>query len=134
MPVSNAWVGAHQPEYRVDGLWPHHHAAHEADGDLKYNNRPDAAAIVAKEKEREWRLRRLGLDIVRYGFTMAAFRRDELIGRFAQFLRDNPPRDEPIRWWKHVPGVGPVTPQPDDWPSPHPTSVALPAQWWRDGR
>ncbi|NDL59144.1 hypothetical protein [Phytoactinopolyspora mesophila] len=134
MPVSNAWVGADEPEFRLDGLWPYHFAAHEADGAGKYNNRPDAAAIVAKEKEREWRLRRLGLDIVRYDFGMAAFRRDEMIRRFGRLLRDNPPRSVPIRWWKHVPGVGPVDPGPADWPSPHPTSIILPPDWWRDGR
>lgn len=27
MPVSNAWIGADRPRYRVDGLWPWHWAA-----------------------------------------------------------------------------------------------------------
>jgi hypothetical protein len=132
IPVSNAWVGSNGPERRVDGLWPWHHAAHEADGAVKYNNRPDAHSIVTREKDREWRLRRLGLDIVRYDFSMAAFRRDELISRFRQLLRDNPPRDEPIRWWKHVPGDGPVEPEPDDWPSPYEPGIILPPRWWAE--
>jgi hypothetical protein len=134
MPVSNAWVGDGCPEFRVDGLWPYHHAVSEADGASKYNNRPDAAGIVFKQNEREWRLRRLGLDIARYGFPLAAFRQHELISRFAQLLRDNPPRSEPVRWWKHVPGIGPVEPAPADWPSPHPTGILLPPGWWRDKR
>ncbi|WP_166355495.1 type IV toxin-antitoxin system AbiEi family antitoxin domain-containing protein [Phytoactinopolyspora limicola] len=133
-PVSNAWVGVDGPEHRVDGLWPFHFAAYEADGALKYNNRPDAAVIVTREKEREWRLRRLGLDLARYDFGMAAFQRDELSARFRRLLQDNPARVTPIRWWKHVPGVGPVEPGPTDWPSPLPTTVALPPGWWRDRR
>jgi hypothetical protein len=52
-----------------------------------------------------------------------------LAERFSALLRDNPARAEPIRWWKHVPGVGPVEPEPADWPSPHPVSVVLPAGW-----
>lgn len=126
LPVSNAWVGVDRPTFRVDGLWPHHWAVFEADGAVKYDNRPDAAVIVAKQNEREWYLRRLGLDLVRFGWDLAAFRRGELAGRFAALLRDNPPRVQPVRWWKHDPGVGPVEPEPGDWPSPYAVPVALP--------
>ncbi len=131
MPVSNAWVGRDSPEFRVDGLWPYHWAASEADGAVKYDNRPDASHIVASQNDREWRLRRLGLDIVRYGWQLAANRRAELADRFADLLKDNPPRDEPIRWWKHEPGLGPVEPSPHDWPSPNPALIVLPAGWDR---
>lgn len=131
MPVSNAWVGRDSPEFRVDGLWPYHWAASEADGAVKYDNRPDASRIVASQNDREWRLRRLGLDIVRYGWQLAANRRAELADRFTDLLKDNPPRDEPIRWWKHEPGVGPVEPAPHDWPSPNPALIVLPAGWDR---
>ncbi|MGH8825693.1 MAG: hypothetical protein ACRDVN_14655 [Jiangellaceae bacterium] len=127
MPVSNAWVGADAPVYRVDGLWPFHWAASEGDGAVKYDNRPDASAIVAAQNEREWYLRRLGLDFARYGWQLAMFRRAELAQRFTALLRDNPPRREPIRWWKHVPGVGPVDPTSADWPSPLPVDAVLPA-------
>ena len=128
MPVSNAWVGRDGPTYRVDGLWPWHWAASEADGALKYNNRPDAAAIVLAQSEREWYLRRLGLDIARYDWQLATRRRHVLASRFAALLRDNPPRHVPIRWWKHVPGIGPVDPEPADWPSPLPTDLLLPGK------
>ncbi len=127
MPVSNAWVGADGPVYRVDGLWPFHWAVSEGDGAVKYDNRPDASSIVAAQTEREWNLRRLGLDFARYGWPLALYRRAELAQRFAALLRDNPPREEPIRWWKHVPGVGPIAPEPADWPSPLPVEVVLPA-------
>ncbi|PSL03159.1 putative AbiEi antitoxin of type IV toxin-antitoxin system [Haloactinopolyspora alba] len=129
MPVSNAWVGAERPEFRVDGLWPYHWVVSEADGAVKYDNRPDASRIVAKQGEREWRLRRLGLDVVRYGWDLAAHDRAELAGRFAALLRDSPARAQPIRWWKHVSGVGAVEPGPGDWPSPRPASIVLPAGW-----
>src|SRR5918994_3953138 len=119
MPVCNAWVGSSSPVYRVDGLWPFHWSAYEADGALKYDNRPDASSIVAAQSEREFYLRRLGLDVARYGWDLGFRRRATLAERFAALLRDNPARAEPIRWWKHVPGVGPVEPEPADWPSPH---------------
>jgi hypothetical protein len=45
LPVCNAWVGENEPEFRVDGLWPYHWVAFEADGALKYDNRPDASRI-----------------------------------------------------------------------------------------
>ena len=106
-PVSNAWVGRDGPIFRVDGLWPWHWAASEADGAIKYNDRPDAAEIVMAQTEREWYLRRLGLDLARYNWQLATRRRRELAARFAALLRDNPPRPEPIRWWKDVPGFGP---------------------------
>jgi hypothetical protein len=129
MPVCNAWVGSSGPVYRVDGLWPFHWSAYEADGALKYDNRPDASSIVAAQSEREFYLRRLGLDVARYGWDLGFRRRAALAERFSALLRDNPARAEPIRWWKHVSGVGPVKPEPADWPSPHPVSVVLPAGW-----
>lgn len=131
LPVSNAWVGADEPEYRVDGLWPYHRAAFEADGALKYDNRPDASRIVARQGEREWRLRRLGIDIVRFGWDVAWRSRDELAARFTALLRDNARHQKPVRWWKHVPGVGAVEPEPGDWPSPGRPGTVLPAGWDR---
>lgn len=126
LPVSNAWVGLEGPTFRVDGLWPYHWAANEADGALKYDNRPDAGRIITAQNDREWYLRRLGLDLVRYDWDLAWRRRRELADRFAALLRDNPIRSVPIRWWKHVPGVGPVMPEPSDWPSPRPLLGTLP--------
>ncbi|SDU87255.1 Transcriptional regulator, AbiEi antitoxin, Type IV TA system [Jiangella alkaliphila] len=131
MPVANAWVGADQPEYRVDGLWPFHWAVFEADGAIKYDNRPDASRIVARQVEREWRLRRLGLDVARFGWNLAFRRRGDLAQRFQALLAANHARSAPVRWWKDVPGIGPAEPRPDDWPSPAPTSIELPAGWER---
>jgi len=92
-------VGDGYPLYRLDHLWPHHWVAAEGDGALKYNGRDDAAAVVKAEKEREWALRRLGLDVVRYDWELAAHRRDELAARFQAVLAPNPVRPEPMQWW-----------------------------------
>jgi hypothetical protein len=71
MPVCNAWVGDGQPRYRVDGLWPFHWSAFEGDGAIKYDNRPDASQVIAAQNEREWYLRRLGLDFARFRWELA---------------------------------------------------------------
>ncbi|WP_158564151.1 type IV toxin-antitoxin system AbiEi family antitoxin domain-containing protein [Jiangella anatolica] len=131
LPVSNAWVGANGPEYRVDGLWPFHGVVFEADGALKYDDRPDASQIVAKQGEREWQLRRLGLEVVRFGWGLAWGNRAELAARFAAVLQDNNRRESSVRWWKHVRGVGAVEPEPADWPSPVRPGTVLPAGWDR---
>lgn len=128
MPVSNAWVGETGPEFRVDHLWPHHRAVGEADGAVKYEVE-SAAAVVRKQNDRDFRLRRLGLDVVHYGWDEAFRNRRQLAERFAALLRDNPPDREPLRWWKHVPDGEPVAPNSDDWPSPHPLGLILPAGW-----
>lgn len=99
VPLSNVWVGDGYPLYRLDHLWPYHWVAAEGDGALKYSSRGDAAAVVAAEKEREWILRRLGLEVVRYGWDLAARRRGQLTTRFAQVLSENPERSTPVQWW-----------------------------------
>ncbi|MBB3036365.1 hypothetical protein [Hoyosella altamirensis] len=134
LPIPNAWVGDGKPEYRLDGLWPWHWAGFEADGAVKYNNRPDAADVIARQQEREWVLRRLTLDLCRFGWKIAFGRLDELTLRFAQMLDANRIRDEPIRWWKHDPVLGPVDPEPSDWPSKHPSGIILPPGWRVDAR
>jgi hypothetical protein len=132
MPVANAWVGADGPERRLDGLWPFHRAAYEADGAVKYNNRADAAQIVRAQNDREFRLRRLGLDFVRFGAVDVYPDRRPLADRFRALLFDNPPQAEPVRWWKNGPGGQPVEPAPEDWPSPFPQGLVLPAGWAED--
>ncbi|GGC58128.1 hypothetical protein IEU95_07070 [Hoyosella rhizosphaerae] len=134
LPIPNAWVGDGKPMFRLDGLWPWHWAGFEADGAVKYNNRADASKIVFDQNEREWLLRRLSLDLCRFGWQLAYPRLDELILRFAQLLAANPVRHEPIRWWKHDPLLGPVEPEPDDWPSKYPSGIVLPPRWWVDTR
>jgi Transcriptional regulator, AbiEi antitoxin len=98
VPLSNVWVGPGYPLYRLDHLFPWHWVAMEGDGALKYDG-PTAAAVVQAEKEREWFLRRLGLEVMRYGWDLAYRRRAELTARVASVLAANPVRPEPIQWW-----------------------------------
>jgi hypothetical protein len=97
---------------------------------VKYHYRSDAAEIVQAQNEPGFWLRRLGLDFARYSAPDVYGDRTALAGRFPALLRDIPP-GEPIRWWKDVPGVGPVEPKREDWPSPHPLGLVLPAGWRR---
>jgi hypothetical protein len=98
IPKSNVWVGPGYPLYRVDHLWPWHWVVAEGDGALKYRGR-DPALVIAQEKDRQWQLSRLGLEVVRYGWPLASRRRTELAVRFQAVLADNPARAIPIRWW-----------------------------------
>jgi hypothetical protein len=98
IPLSNVWVGPGYPLYRLDHLFPWHWVAMEGDGALKYDG-PMVAKIVEAEKEREWFLRRLGLDVIRYGWDLAYRRRTELAARVASVLVAHPPRQEPVKWW-----------------------------------
>jgi hypothetical protein len=65
-PLSNVWVWTGRQWFRVDHLLPDSGIVLEADGAIKYNNRPDADIIVTSEKERERLLRGLGFGVVRY--------------------------------------------------------------------
>ncbi|MFW6205252.1 MAG: type IV toxin-antitoxin system AbiEi family antitoxin domain-containing protein [Actinomycetota bacterium] len=132
MPVTNAWVGRDGPQWRLDGLLPWHWWGYEGDGALKYDNRADASQIVQAQQEREFQLRRLGLDLLRYGWPDAYPRRRALADKVLAMFADHPPQSEPVRWWKDVPGYGPVEPAQEDWPSPCPAGIVLPAGWERD--
>jgi hypothetical protein len=81
VPVSNAWFLAGGREFRVDHYLSEIGVVLEADGALKYNNRPDADQVVAAEKERERLLRNLGLGIVRYNWALALHNPRELVRR-----------------------------------------------------
>ena len=129
MPVTNAWVGRDRPEWRLDGLFPWHWWAYEADGAVKYDNRDDAAQIVRAQQEREFQLRRLGLDLLRYGWADAYPNRKPLVAKARAMFCDHPPRPKPVRWWKDVPGKGPVEPSREDWPLADSRGLVLPAGW-----
>jgi hypothetical protein len=127
MPVANAWVGRDRPERRVDGLLPWHGWAWEGDGALKYDNRSDASKIVRDQNDREFTLRRIGLDFLRYSWADVFPTRAPFAAKARAMFADHPARSTPMRWWKHVPGVGPVEPEPGDYPSPYPIRIILPA-------
>lgn len=127
MPVANAWVGHDRPRKRLDGLLPWHWIALEGDGAGKYENQ--GARVIREQNEREFYLRRLKLDFVRYTWSDVYPGRLPLAEKVRAVIAERPPRDKPVRWWKHVPGGDPVEPNAADWPSPNAMRIVLPAGW-----
>lgn len=108
-PLSNVWIRVGARRYRVDHLLPETGVVVEADGAIKYNNRPDAAKIVTDEKNRERDLRSAGFEIVRYNWDLAISRPLELLRRVdaAGRLRRGA---VPDCWSLTAPPVEPVEP------------------------
>ena len=73
-PVSNAWIDCGKRWFRVDHLLPATGVVLEADGAVKYRNRPDADSIIHQEKAREHHLRRAGYAVARYSWSEAVAR------------------------------------------------------------
>jgi hypothetical protein len=120
-PLSNVWIRAGGRWFRVDHLLPAEGVVLEADGALKYNDRPDAARIVADQVERERLLRSVGLVVVRY--TASQVRSDPrgLLRRVDAEIRVRGLR--PFADWSWF-GLGPQSaPQPAHQPSPGPARV-----------
>ena len=97
-PLSNVWMTVGRRHYRVDHFLPASGVVLEADGAIKYNDRPDADKIVASEKERERELRSLGLAVVRYNFDLAMRRPAELLRRVDTASRSRSGRPVPACW------------------------------------
>ncbi|TDC48186.1 hypothetical protein E1212_21945 [Jiangella ureilytica] len=98
VPVSNVWIDTGRRRYRVDHLLADRWLVFEGDGSLKYDGRLDAGRVVADQREREWQLRELGLEVVRYGWDLARNDRKRLAVRFAAAIKRCPVRATPISW------------------------------------
>ncbi len=97
-PLSNVWVRTDATWFRVDHLIPSTGVILEADGAVKYNNRPDADAIVRSEKERERLLRQAGFAVGRYSWSDAVNAPRTIPSRAAQAGRSRPPGTPPTCW------------------------------------
>ena len=97
-PVANAWVLGLPKPRRPDLLLPDHGIILEADGAVKYDNRPDAAAIVTQEKERDWELRSLGFDVLRFDWSLAVHRPALLAARIRNLMQQRRGRPTPTCW------------------------------------
>ncbi|NED99934.1 type IV toxin-antitoxin system AbiEi family antitoxin domain-containing protein [Phytoactinopolyspora halotolerans] len=100
VPISNAWVDLGADRFRPDHLLDDRWLVFEGDGDLKYNDRLDAARVIGDQREREWRLREYGLEIVRYGWSDARHHRRRLAERFRAVIAARVPRDRPCPWYR----------------------------------
>lgn len=95
-PVSNVWIADGPQPRRVDHLYVAGALVLEADGAGKYTDR--AAAVLRAEKEREYRLRQLGFEVVRYDWALASGRPHELAIRVATALSERTGRVAPPIW------------------------------------
>jgi len=101
VPISNAWIdlGAvrFRPDHLLDELWE----IFEGDGAWKYNDRPDAGSVIAKQREREWHLREAGYEIgLRYGYREARYERPVLARRFQAAIATRQPRRRRAAWYR----------------------------------
>ncbi len=103
-PQSNVWFVAEGRAFRVDHYLPERGVVLEADGAVKYNNRPDADAVVTEEKERERLLRGLGLGLVRYNWALAENRPRELVRRCDEEARRIAGTFRTVPWDLSAPG------------------------------
>lgn len=94
---TNEWVGEHLPVFRLDHYWPEQRVGAEADGLRKYLS--DPAATIRQEKEREWRLQRMGIRLIRYGWAVAVGSPDLLAHRVRELLAAPPlPPGQLLTW------------------------------------
>ncbi len=85
---TNEWVGRYLPTFRLDHYWPEQRVGAEADGVGKYLTNP--ADVIRHEKDREWRLQRMGIRVIRYGWKVAVGS-PEILAERVQELLDAPP-------------------------------------------
>ncbi len=97
-PLSNIWITVGGKWFRVDHLLPETGVVIEADGAIKYNNRPDAGQQVMVDRERERLLRQLGFVFVRYDWAIASHAPAELMRRVDEAARTRPLRPVPTSW------------------------------------
>jgi hypothetical protein len=114
--IPNAWVTGGSSPRRVDLLLPDHGIVLEADGALKYDNRPDASQVIMSQGERELELRELGFEVLRFDARLAVARPAQLAGRVRKAMSRR--RGQP------APGCWAIDP-----PTGVPTQPALGAGW-----
>lgn len=97
-PLSNVWIPTGRQWFRVDHLIPETGVIVEADGAVKYNNRPDADAIVTSQRVREQLLRGLGFGIARYNWNDAVSRPWIIPARAKEAAAQRPAVPVPTCW------------------------------------
>ena len=80
IPLSNVWITDGPALRRVDHLFVDGALIVEADGAMKYDS-GRASEIIRAEKDREWRLRQMGFEVLRYDDHLARREPTELVRR-----------------------------------------------------
>lgn len=101
-PLSNVWIDDGPMPRRVDHLFVDGALVVEADGATKYDN-GRASAIIRAEKDREWRLRSMGFEVVRYDDRLARGQPAELVRRIRLLLERRRGLVAPPVWSVDVP-------------------------------
>jgi hypothetical protein len=103
VPLSNVWVRTAKQWFRVDHLSAETGVVIEADGALKYNNRPDADLIVTSQHAREELLRQAGFGIARYNWADAVGKPWIIPRRADEAARRRGVGQPPTCWQLHPP-------------------------------
>lgn len=101
--VANPWVLGGPVPRRVDLLLPDHGIVLEADGALKYDNRPDASQVIAAQVDRERELRDLEFEVLRFDASLAVARPAQLAGRIRRVIARRNGRTPPDCWTVDAP-------------------------------
>lgn len=96
--VSNPWITGGSKPWRADLLLPEYGIILEADGAVKYRNRADADLVVRAEKEREYELRQMGYEVIRFDRDLAYHRPAELVERIRKAIESRRGRPVPTNW------------------------------------
>lgn len=96
--VSNPWITGGSKPWRADLLLPEYGILLEADGAVKYRNRADADLLVRAEKEREYELRQMGYEVIRFDRDLAFYRPAELVERIRKAIESRRGRMVPTNW------------------------------------
>ncbi len=105
--IPNPWILGGSSPRRVDLLLPDHGIILEADGGLKYNNRPDAAQVVTAQMDRERELRELDFDVLRFDAALALGRPALLAARIRRAIGRRKGRSIPSCWSCESPSGSP---------------------------
>ncbi|QNK80802.1 type IV toxin-antitoxin system AbiEi family antitoxin domain-containing protein [Nakamurella sp. PAMC28650] len=101
--ISNPWIHGGPSPRRVDLLLPEHGIILEGDGGLKYNDRPDAAKVVAQQVERERELRDLDFEVLRFDAALVLGRPAVLAARIRRTIARRSGRAVPTCWSLEAP-------------------------------
>lgn len=97
-PLSNVWIPVQSRWYRADHLLPEAGVILEADGAIKYNDQPNASALINDDRTRERLLRGLTFGLARYDWGVALHRPAAVVARAREAEQLRFGRPAPTCW------------------------------------